>query len=52
MLNSYFLKTLWSQLGTKSGFSTMFHPQTNGQNEIINKSLGYLLRTPFSDQVW
>ena len=41
---NYFWQTLWHKMGTKPKFSTVFHPQTDGQTEKVNKTLGNLLR--------
>ena len=43
-LTSYFWKTLWHKIGTTLKFSIAYHPQTNSQTEVVNRSVGNLLR--------
>ena len=40
-----FWRNLWKKLGTNLLFSSDYHPQTDGQKEVVNRSLGDLLRS-------
>jgi hypothetical protein len=42
-LLSHFWRTLWFKLRTKLLFSTICHPRTDGQTEIINLTLSTML---------
>jgi hypothetical protein len=46
----HFWRTLWKILGTNLSFSSTYHPQIDGQNEVVNKSLGNLLRSLVPEQ--
>lgn len=51
---SHFWKTLWKNLGTNMSFGSAYHPQTDGQTEVVNRNLGNLLRclTKEYGQAW
>jgi hypothetical protein len=41
----HFWRTLWKKLGTNLAFSYAYHLQTDGQTEVVNRSIGDLLRS-------
>jgi transposase InsO family protein len=41
----HFWRTLWKKLGTNLSFSSAYHPQTDGQIEVVNRILGDLLKS-------
>jgi hypothetical protein len=41
----HFLRTLWKKLGMNISFISSYHPQMDGQTEVVNRSLGELLRS-------
>eukprot|EP00253_Pinus_taeda_P008950 PITA_08950 len=41
----HFWRNLWKKLGANLSFSSEYHPQTYGQTEVVNRSLGKILRS-------
>ena len=41
---NYMLEELASKLGYKKEYSSSYYPQVNGQVEVVNKSLKYILQ--------
>ena len=40
----HFWRTLWKKLGTDLSFNSSYHPQTDEQTEVVNRSLRNILR--------
>jgi hypothetical protein len=41
----HFWRTLWKKMGMNFSFKSAYDPQTDGQTEVVNRSLEKLLRS-------
>ncbi|PKU71093.1 ATP-dependent DNA helicase RecG [Dendrobium catenatum] len=46
---SHFWRELWKKLNTDIKLSSAYHPQTDGQTEVVNRTLGNMLRCLVQD---
>ena len=46
---SHFWRTLWRLFGTDLQYSSSFHPQTDGQTEVVNRTMADIIRCLCSD---
>ena len=46
----YFWRTLWKKMSIELKCSSTFHLQTDGQTEVVNRSLSNLMRCLFGDE--
>ncbi|XP_070056635.1 uncharacterized protein [Nicotiana tomentosiformis] len=51
LAENFFWRIFWGKLGTKLFFSTSCYPQTDGQTEIVNRTLGNMLRADLKDKL-
>ncbi|PKU65627.1 hypothetical protein MA16_Dca021516 [Dendrobium catenatum] len=47
---SHFWREVWKRLGTELRFSSAYHPQSDGQTEEVNRTLGNMLRCLVQEQ--